>query len=174
MTDSTTAAPGAPPPAIQRLLADFDAGRPAALARAVSIVENHREGFDALLAALHPRTGRARRIGITGPPGAGKSTLTTALVAAYRAAGLTVGVIAVVIVLFPAPGGPVRPTRRARPSDGCSSASSRSKPGRWFSTIDTARARANGRPASKSARRRAIAGGAAAGAGAAGVVSGTS
>ena len=81
--------------AIERLLADFDARKPAALARAVSIVENHREGFDALLAALHPRTGRARRIGITGPPGAGKSTLTTALVAAYRAAGLTVGVIAV-------------------------------------------------------------------------------
>ena len=95
MTEPTPAAPAAPPPAIQRLLADFDAGRPAALARAVSIVENHREGFDALLAALHARTGRARRIGITGPPGAGKSTLTTALVAAYRAAGLTVGVIAV-------------------------------------------------------------------------------
>ena len=95
MPDITTAPPPAAPPAILRLLANFDAGRPAALARAVSIVENHRDGFDALLAALHARTGRARRIGITGPPGAGKSTLTTALVAAYRAAGLTVGVIAV-------------------------------------------------------------------------------
>ena len=44
-----------------RLLADFDARRPAALARAVSIVENHRAGFDALLAALHGRLGHARR-----------------------------------------------------------------------------------------------------------------
>jgi LAO/AO transport system kinase len=42
-----------------RLLADFDARRPAALARAVSIVENHRDGFDHVLARLHPRLGRA-------------------------------------------------------------------------------------------------------------------
>ena len=85
----------APPPGIDRLLADFDGGRKAALARVVSVVENHRPGFDRILATLHPRLGRGRRIGITGPPGAGKSTLTTALVRAYRAAGLTVGVVAV-------------------------------------------------------------------------------
>lgn len=78
-----------------RLLADFENGKKAALARAVSIVENHRSGFERLLATFHPRLGRARRIGITGPPGAGKSTLTTALVAAYRSVGLSVGVIAV-------------------------------------------------------------------------------
>ncbi|MDQ2666883.1 MAG: methylmalonyl Co-A mutase-associated GTPase MeaB [Gemmatimonadota bacterium] len=77
------------------LLADFTAGRKAALARAISIVENHRSGFDRLLAALHPKLGRARRIGVTGPPGAGKSTLTTALTRAYRAQGLTVGIVAV-------------------------------------------------------------------------------
>ena len=77
------------------LLAEFDSGRKAALARAVSIVENHRTGFERLLATFHSRLGRARRIGITGPPGAGKSTLTTALVAAYRATGQSVGVIAV-------------------------------------------------------------------------------
>lgn len=82
-------------PALQRLLTDFDARRPAALARAVSMVENQRDGFDTLLAALHARIGRARRIGITGPPGAGKSTLTTQLTKAYRAAGLTVGIVAV-------------------------------------------------------------------------------
>ena len=89
--------PVAPPltPVLERLLADFDARKPAALARVVSMVENQRDGFDALLAALHPRIGRARRIGITGPPGAGKSTLTTRLTRAYREAGLTVGIVAV-------------------------------------------------------------------------------
>ena len=44
---------------------------------------------------MHPRVGRARRIGITGPPGAGKSTLTTRLAAALRARGLRVGIVAV-------------------------------------------------------------------------------
>lgn len=83
------------PPALERLLADFDARKPAALARAVSIVENRRDGFESLLGALHPRLGRSRRIGITGPPGAGKSTLTTMLAAAYRERGLTVGIVAV-------------------------------------------------------------------------------
>ena len=82
-------------PAHERLLMDFDAGSKAALARAVSIVENHRRGFEQLLATFHSRLGRARRIGITGPPGAGKSTITTALVAAYRAEGRSVGVVAV-------------------------------------------------------------------------------
>ena len=82
-------------PGEARLLEDFSAGKKPALARAVSIVENHRDGFDALLAALHPKLGRARRIGVTGPPGAGKSTMTAALAAAYRKAGQTVGIIAV-------------------------------------------------------------------------------
>jgi LAO/AO transport system kinase len=80
---------------IASLLAQFDSGNKAALARAVSIVENRRTGADQLLAALHSRLGRARRIGITGPPGAGKSTLTTELASSYRAAGLTVGIVAV-------------------------------------------------------------------------------
>jgi LAO/AO transport system kinase len=81
--------------AITRLLVDFAAGKSAALARAVSIVENHRPGFDQLLATIHPSIGRARRVGITGPPGAGKSTLTTRLARAYRTQGLTVGIVAV-------------------------------------------------------------------------------
>ena len=79
----------------ERLLADFSAGKTAALARAISIVENHRAGFEELLATWHPKLGHARRIGITGPPGAGKSTLTTSLTRAFRAQGLTVGIVAV-------------------------------------------------------------------------------
>ena len=78
-----------------KLLADFDVKRPAALARVVSIVENRRPGFEAILAALHPKLGRAWRIGLTGPPAAGKSTLTNRLTQDYRANGRTVGIIAV-------------------------------------------------------------------------------
>lgn len=77
------------------LLQAFDARKPAALARAISIVENERLGADELLSRLHARVGRARRIGMTGPPGAGKSTLTTQLAGAYRAAGMQVGIVAV-------------------------------------------------------------------------------
>jgi LAO/AO transport system kinase len=77
------------------LLDAFALGKRAALARALSIVEDSRPGHDELLAAFHPRLGRGRRIGITGPPGAGKSTLTTLLARAYRDAGHRVGIIAV-------------------------------------------------------------------------------
>lgn len=77
------------------LIAALLDGKVAALARAVSIVENGREGFEELLATLHPRLGKARRIGLTGPPGAGKSTMTECLVAAYRAQGHRVAVVAV-------------------------------------------------------------------------------
>ena len=76
------------------LFADLIEGKPATVARAVSIVENGRPGFEALLSRLHPRLGRARRIGITGPPGAGKSTLTERLVRAFLDQGKKVGVIA--------------------------------------------------------------------------------
>ncbi len=77
------------------LIAELVAGKTAALARAISVVENGRPGFERLLAEVHRSLGRARRIGITGPPGAGKSTLVERLVGRYRAAGLKVAVVAV-------------------------------------------------------------------------------
>ncbi|MGI9089648.1 MAG: methylmalonyl Co-A mutase-associated GTPase MeaB [Gemmatimonadaceae bacterium] len=83
------------PSSLERLLAEFDAGKPSALARAVSIVENHRAGYDALMTALHSRIGRAKRLGMTGPPGAGKSTITNLLVQSLRSQGARVAVVAV-------------------------------------------------------------------------------
>ena len=81
--------------ALERVLEGFAAGQKAALARAVSIIEDQREGHERLAATIHPKLGRARRLGLTGPPGAGKSTLTTLLAEAYLAAGMKVGVVAV-------------------------------------------------------------------------------
>jgi GTPase len=77
------------------LLAGLQAGNTAVLARAISVVENGRPGFERLLAEVHRLIGRARRTGITGPPGAGKSTLIERLITAYRQAGLRVAVVAV-------------------------------------------------------------------------------
>src|SRR5437868_13956639 len=79
----------------QALLDGLAERKPASLARAISMVENGTPGFEELLASLHGKLGRSRRIGITGPPGAGKSTLTERLTAAFRESGYTVGVIAV-------------------------------------------------------------------------------
>ncbi|MYK02001.1 MAG: methylmalonyl Co-A mutase-associated GTPase MeaB [Gemmatimonadales bacterium] len=70
-------------------------GEPLALARGISHVENESDGFEALLERLDDRTGRARRIGITGPPGAGKSTLTASLTRHYLEQSLKVGIVAV-------------------------------------------------------------------------------
>jgi LAO/AO transport system kinase len=81
--------------AVERLLKDFDARKPFALARAVSIVENQRDGVDDVLASMHPRLGRARRIGVTGPPGAGKSTITNLLTREFRKSDLSVGIVCV-------------------------------------------------------------------------------
>ncbi|HEY6158126.1 MAG TPA: methylmalonyl Co-A mutase-associated GTPase MeaB [Gemmatimonadales bacterium] len=82
---------------VERILEALDRHEPAALARAITLVENQRDGFERVLSHAHARLvrGAARRIGITGPPGAGKSTLTERLIQHYRAQGLSVGVVAV-------------------------------------------------------------------------------
>lgn len=71
------------------------AGDPRALARAISTVENRTPGWSEVLKALFPHSGRARILGLTGPPGAGKSTLVDQLARHYRKENRTVGIIAV-------------------------------------------------------------------------------
>jgi LAO/AO transport system kinase len=71
------------------------AGDARALARAITVVENRSPGAFALLKALFPHSGRARVIGLTGSPGAGKSTLVDQLARHYREARQTVGIVAV-------------------------------------------------------------------------------
>jgi LAO/AO transport system kinase len=71
------------------------AGDLRALARAATAIENRTPASEALLKELFPHTGRVTLIGITGAPGAGKSTLTDRLVHELRHEGQTVGVIAV-------------------------------------------------------------------------------
>lgn len=66
-----------------------------ALARAISLVENNTPEATKVLSGCFPRTGRALRIGITGAPGAGKSTLVDRLARAWRTAETRVGVVAV-------------------------------------------------------------------------------
>jgi LAO/AO transport system kinase len=83
------------PDALAHLLERFSRGERAALARAISIVEGQRPGYDALLHQALQGGPRARRVGLTGPPGAGKSSLVAQLAQAIRARDETVGVIAV-------------------------------------------------------------------------------
>jgi LAO/AO transport system kinase len=71
------------------------AGDLRAAARLMRDLDDHMPGAEETLRALFPRTGRAHVVGLTGSPGAGKSSLTDRLIAHYRAAGKTVGVVAV-------------------------------------------------------------------------------
>jgi LAO/AO transport system kinase len=77
------------------LAAGVLSGSPRGMARAISLMETETSESAALLRALHVHTGRAYLVGITGSPGAGKSTLVDRLIAMLRQRGLTVGVIAV-------------------------------------------------------------------------------
>jgi len=77
------------------LVEDLLAGSHRALARVITRIEDRAAGYRGIVAALHEHTGGADVIGITGAPGAGKSTLVDKLAAAYRERGDTVGVVAV-------------------------------------------------------------------------------
>jgi LAO/AO transport system kinase len=70
-------------------------GDPRAIARAISLIEDEAPAGVDVIGKIFPNTGRAYLVGITGPPGAGKSTLVDRLTTEIRRAGLTVGVIAV-------------------------------------------------------------------------------
>jgi LAO/AO transport system kinase len=85
----------APISALNTLIDSLRSGDPRALARAISTVENRAPGWSELLKALFPHTGKARVIGLTGPPGAGKSTLVDQLARLYRKQNRTVGIVAV-------------------------------------------------------------------------------
>jgi LAO/AO transport system kinase len=80
-----------PPEWLDRLFA----GDRSALARALVAVESEGDAAAPVLRAIYPRLGRARVVGVTGAPGAGKSTLVSAYVAELRRRGRTVGVVAV-------------------------------------------------------------------------------
>ena len=79
----------------EALVAAARAGDPRSLARLVSLVENGSPELRSVMQAVAPYTGRGKVIGLTGSPGVGKSTVTSALVRSCRAAGLRVGVLAV-------------------------------------------------------------------------------
>ncbi|UCC43250.1 MAG: methylmalonyl Co-A mutase-associated GTPase MeaB [Candidatus Zixiibacteriota bacterium] len=73
----------------------FMEGDVRALSRVVSVVENRTDGYREILAKLYEKSGQSLRIGITGPPGAGKSTLVNSLARQFVADGKRVGIVAV-------------------------------------------------------------------------------
>ncbi|MFF5422985.1 MULTISPECIES: methylmalonyl Co-A mutase-associated GTPase MeaB [unclassified Streptomyces] len=80
---------------VPALVAQAREGRPRAVARLISLVEGASPQLREVMATLAPLTGGAYVVGLTGSPGVGKSTSTSALVSAYRRAGRRVGVLAV-------------------------------------------------------------------------------
>jgi LAO/AO transport system kinase len=82
-------------PVLDDLVPGILARRPRALGRAISILEDGGEGQRELIRRVYPETGKAKVVGITGPPGAGKSTLVDRLARLCRRRGETVGILAV-------------------------------------------------------------------------------
>ena len=80
---------------INAIIKGVSEGNKIYIAKAITIIENDLDGKRQLLKEIYPKTGNAYRIGITGPPGAGKSTLTNALVKLMTEKGLKVGVVAI-------------------------------------------------------------------------------
>jgi len=80
---------------VDELIARVLDGDRRALSRALSVVEDRRPGWTEVVKALYRRAGTARILGITGPPGAGKSTLVDRLIGVFRDSGLRVAVVAV-------------------------------------------------------------------------------
>ena len=81
--------------AAESLLAGARTGDKRSIARLLTIVENDEPGSADVLRALYPLTGQARIVGVTGPPGGGKSTLVSRLAAAYRTRYDRVAIVAV-------------------------------------------------------------------------------
>jgi GTPase len=79
----------------EQMLAGIRSGDARSLARAISLVEDRNPAASELVSALYPDTGHAHAVGVTGPPGVGKSSLVAALVTRLRARDSTVGVISV-------------------------------------------------------------------------------
>jgi LAO/AO transport system kinase len=80
---------------ISELLAKLRQNDPVALAKAISIVENRRKDYKKLLEAIYPLPGTALKIGITGAPGSGKSSLIEKMIAGFKEQGLSIAVLAV-------------------------------------------------------------------------------
>lgn len=82
-------------PRLEAILKRFEDGDKVALARMITLVENRSPERNAVIERIYGKTGHSHVVGITGPPGAGKSTLVNLLIAKYRAQGKQVAVLAI-------------------------------------------------------------------------------